>query len=87
MVELYSNICNHSGIDARGIVGHLKEVKRGYFSHAGHALGMSLTLITLGLAGVVHSFVPVVFTKTVSTGVGKLKNKISADNRRIRKRG
>jgi len=67
-------------------MGHLKKVKRGYWSHAGHAVGMSLTLITLGLAGIVHSVVPVVFTKTVSTGVSRLKNKISADNRRIRKR-
>jgi len=65
-------------------VAHLKEVKRGYFSHAGHALGMSFTLISLGLAGVVHSFVPVVFKTTVSSGVSRLKNKITADNRRIR---
>ena len=58
-------------------------------SHAGHAIGMSLTLITLGLAGVVHSVVPVVFKTTVSTGVSRIKNKIAADNRRIRskKRG
>ena len=85
-MECCSNSSINSGIDARGIVGHLKKVKRGYFSHAGHALALSSTMIMLGLAGVVHSVVPVVFKKTVSTGVGRLKNKIAADNRRIRKR-
>ena len=85
-MELYRNIRNDRRTNARCSMGHLKEVKRGYFSHAGHALALSSTMIMLGLAGVVHSVVPVVFKKTVSNGVGRLKNKIAADNRRIRKR-
>lgn len=65
---------------------HLKEVKRGYFGHAGHALSLSSRMIVIGLAGCVHSFVPAVFKTTMSTGVGRLKNEIAADNRRIRSR-
>ena len=83
-MDVYSNICNHSSIDPCGVVGHLKDVKRGYFSHAGHALSLSSRMIVIGLAGVVHAVVPVVFKTTMSTGVSGIKNDIAADNRRIR---
>ena len=86
-MELYRNIRNDRRTNARCSMGHLKEVKRGYFSHAGHALSLSSRMIVIGLAGVVHAVVPVVFKTTMSTGVSRIKNAIAADNRRIRKRG
>ena len=85
---LYSNICNHSSIDSRGIVGHLKEVKRGYWSHVGHAFGIAWLLFRSGVAGMVHAFVPVLYTNKMSKSVAIAKHVIRQDDQRIkRKRG
>ena len=87
-MECCSNICNHSSIDARGIVGHLKKVKRGYFSHAGHAFGVAWLLFRAGVAGMVHSVVPLVFADKMSKSVAIAKHVIRQDDQRIkRKRG
>jgi len=33
---------------------------------------MSIILILLGIAGIIHAFLPFIFTKTVSNGIKKL---------------
>ena len=33
---------------------------------------MSFILILLGIAGIIHAFLPFIFTKTVSNGIKKL---------------
>ena len=63
---------------------HLWEVKRGYVSHARHALGLSLILLHLGLAGVVHAFLPNLFVRHMSTGVDRVRHLITKDKTRVR---
>jgi len=63
---------------------HLWEVKRGYWSHASHALGLSFRLIHLGLTGMVHAFIPSAYRTTMSTGVDKIKHLIWKDKQRVR---
>ena len=63
---------------------HLWEVKRGYWSHAGHALGLSLILLRAGMAGVVHAFLPSLFVRHMSSSVDKVKHLITKDKTRVR---
>ena len=50
-------------------MGHLKEVKMGYWRHMWCALGHAVRLELLAMAGLVHAVVPGAFTKTMSQGV------------------
>ena len=51
---------------------HLKNSKIGFLSHSIRVLRMSAILIFLGVAGIIHAFLPFIFTKTVSNGIKKL---------------
>ena len=84
-MELYSNICNHGGTNARCSMGHLKKIKMGYWAHLAHALAFAGTLVSLGVSGVVHSFIPFLFTDSMSGGVEKLRHKLWQDKERARR--
>ena len=57
-------------------IHHLKNSKIGFFSHSVRVLKMSVMLILLGIAGIIHAFLPFIFTKTVSNGVKKLYTQV-----------
>ena len=56
---------------------HLSIVNIGYIPHALRVSVVSLKLILIGVAGIIHAFLPVIFIETVSKGVKKLHNEIS----------
>jgi|TARA_B000000557_G_C20583170_1_gene362249 hypothetical protein len=53
-------------------IHHLKNSKIGFLSHSIRVLRMSVVLIVLGVVGIIHAFLPFIFTKTVSNGIKKL---------------
>ena len=53
-------------------IHHLKNSKIGFLSHSMRVLKLSVILIILGLVGIIHAFLPFIFTKTVSNGIKKL---------------
>jgi len=53
-------------------IHHLKKSKIGFLSHSIRVLRMSVVLIVLGVVGIIHAFLPFIFTKTVSNGIKKL---------------
>ena len=57
-------------------IHHLKNSKIGFFSHAVRVLRISVILILLGIAGIIHAFLPFIFTKTVSNGIKKLYTQV-----------
>ena len=56
---------------------HLSKVNIGYIPHALRVSIVSLKLILIGVAGIIHAFLPVIFIETVSKGVKKLHDEIS----------
>ena len=56
---------------------HLSKVNIGYIPHALRVSVVSLKLILIGVAGIIHAFLPVIFIETVSKGVKKLHDEIS----------
>ena len=56
---------------------HLSKVNIGYIPHALRVSIVSLKLILIGVAGIIHAFLPVIFIETVSKGVKKLYDEIS----------
>jgi hypothetical protein len=56
---------------------HLSKAKIGYIPHALRVSFISLKLILIGLAGLVHAFMPVIFLETVSKGIKKIHDEIS----------
>ena len=56
---------------------HLSKANIGYIPHALRVSAVSLKLILIGVAGIIHAFLPVIFLETVSKGIKKLHNKIS----------
>jgi hypothetical protein len=56
---------------------HLSKVNIGYIPHALRVSVVSLKLILIGVAGIIHAFLPVIFIETVSKGVKKLYDEIS----------
>jgi len=67
-------------------LSHLKKVKRGYWSHARHALSLSFIFLRVGMAGVVHAFVPEMYTNNMSLSVDKIKHLIWQDGQRARRK-
>ena len=57
-------------------IHHLKNSKIGFLSHAVRVLRMSVILILLGIAGIIHAFLPFIFTKTVSNGIKQLYSQV-----------
>ena len=56
---------------------HLSKVNIGYIPHALRVSVVSLKLILIGVAGIIHAFLPVIFIETVSKGIKKLHDEIS----------
>ncbi|MBL6903360.1 MAG: hypothetical protein ISR29_04075 [SAR86 cluster bacterium] len=56
---------------------HLSKVNIGYIPHALRVSVVSLKLILIGVAGIIHAFLPVIFIETVSKSVKKLHDEIS----------
>ena len=56
---------------------HLSKVNIGYIPHALRVSVVSLKLILIGVAGIIHAFLPVIFIETVSKGVKKLHDEIN----------
>ena len=56
---------------------HLSKANIGYIPHALRVSIVSLKLILIGLAGIIHAFLPVIFLETVSKGINKLHDEIS----------
>mgnify|MGYP003310415898 FL=1 len=56
---------------------HLSKANIGYIPHALRVSIVSLKLILIGVAGIIHAFLPVIFFETVSKGIKKLNDEIS----------
>ena len=56
---------------------HLSKANIGYIPHALRVSIVSLKLILIGIAGIIHAFLPVIFLETVSKGIKKLHDEIS----------
>ncbi len=61
------------GIDFK----HLSKAKIGYIPHALRVSLVSFKLILIGIAGLIHALMPVIFLETVTKGIKKLNNEIS----------
>jgi cbb3-type cytochrome oxidase cytochrome c subunit len=53
---------------------HLEGNNTTYSKHLGFALMLSFRLLVLSIAGVIHAIIPLVFQKTVTSGVKDLDN-------------
>lgn len=56
---------------------HLSKANIGYIPHALRVSIVSLKLILIGVAGIIHAFLPVIFFETVTKGIKKLHDEIS----------
>jgi len=56
---------------------HLQKVNKNYFSHGWRAIRVSLTMIGVGLIGIIHAVFPFIFLKTVSNTVKKLHGELN----------
>ena len=56
---------------------HLKKANINYLSHGIRVIKVSITLIGLGIIGIIHAFFPFTFVETVSNGIKKIANDIS----------
>ena len=57
---------------------HIKKVNVNYFSHAFRAIKVSIILLSIGIAGVVHGLFPFIFVETVSKGIKKIADEMSS---------
>jgi len=56
---------------------HLKKVKKSYFSHGFRAIRVSLTMILVGIIGIIHAVFPFIFLKTVSNTLKNLSEELN----------
>lgn len=56
---------------------HLQKVNKNYFSHGCRAIRVSLTMILVGLIGIIHAFFPFIFLKTVSNTIKNLSKELN----------
>lgn len=68
-------------------VDHPESVGESYGEHLVVALGFALTMVTAGLALVVHALVPGLFVKTGSAAITDLHDRMIAHRRRARSNG
>jgi hypothetical protein len=59
---------------------HLRKANIGYIPHALRVSVVSLKLILIGVAGIIHAFLPVIFIETVSKGVKNCTMKLATFN-------
>jgi len=57
---------------------HLKKVNKSYFSHGMRAIRVSLTMIAVGVIGVIHAVFPFIFLKTVSNTLKNLSEELNS---------
>jgi hypothetical protein len=55
---------------------HLKKADKKYFSHAFRVILVSINLLWLGLAGLIHAIFPFILLDTVSDGVKKISEQM-----------
>jgi hypothetical protein len=56
---------------------HLSKAKIGFIPHALRVSFISFKLILIGLAGLIHALIPVIFLETLSKGIKKLHDEIN----------
>ena len=57
---------------------HLKKTNKSYFSHGIRAIRVSLTMIVVGVIGIIHAVFPFVFLKTVSNTIKSLSEELNS---------
>ena len=68
----------------RIFLAHPQAVDEGYFEHMGMAFGFARRLILCGLACTIHALVPALFTRTASSEVSGLYDRMCLNrNRKI----
>jgi protein-S-isoprenylcysteine O-methyltransferase Ste14 len=68
-------------------VDHPESVGESYAEHFGVALGFGVTMVTAGLACLVHALVPGLFVKTGSRAVTELYYRMVRHRQRVRDNG
>jgi len=57
---------------------HLQKVNMNYFSHGWRAIRVSLTMIVVGVIGIIHAVFPFIFLKTVSNTIKSLSEELNS---------
>jgi hypothetical protein len=57
---------------------HLQKVNKNYFSHGWRAIRVSLTMIVVGIIGIIHAVFPFIFLKTVSNTIKSLSEELNS---------
>jgi len=57
---------------------HLQKVNKNYFSHGMRAIRVSLTMIAVGVIGIIHAVFPFIFLKTVSNTIKSLSEELNS---------
>jgi len=57
---------------------HLQKVNKNYFSHGWRAIRVSLTMIVVGIIGIIHAVFHVIFLKTVSNTIKSLSEELNS---------
>ena len=57
---------------------HLKKINKSYFSHGIRAIRVSLTMIAVGVIGIIHAVFPFIFLKTVSNTIKSLSEELNS---------
>jgi len=55
---------------------HLKKTDKKYFSHAFRVILVSINLLWLSVAGIIHAIFPFILLETVSDGVKKISEQM-----------
>ena len=56
---------------------HLQKLNKSYFAHGARAIRVSLTMILVGLIGIIHAVFPFIFLKTVSNTIKNLSKELN----------
>ena len=57
---------------------HLQKANKNYFSHGWRAIRVSLTMIVVGVIGIIHAVFPFIFLKTVSNTLKNLSEELNS---------
>ena len=57
---------------------HLQKANKNYFSHGWRAIRVSLTIIGVGLIGIIHAVFPFIFLTTVSNTLKNLSEELNS---------
>lgn len=68
-------------------VDHPESVGESYGEHFGVAMGFGVTMVTAGIACIVHALIPGLFVKTGSAAVTELYDRMVQHRRRVRDSG